>query len=192
MKSNFAFLDRYWSGMAELGMEAECQLFYDNSACILKLGTFAEQLIDEILCVEGLQDYLENNQYEKITLLEEKELLPENIKSIFHRIRILRNKVGHENEKISDKRAERCLIDAYNLAGWFAVVYCHKGIVVPEYRTPNYDELLENGDAQDSAEEDVCYAPNVRENEGKSVNLNPVLLVAFIVSVVLNVYLICR
>ena len=190
MKSNFGFLSKNWPDMAELGMEAECQLFYDNSACIFKLGTFAEKLLEEMLLAEGIVDYEELNQYERIVLMEERNILPENIKSIFHRIRILRNKVGHANEKISDKRTEKCLLDAYNLAGWFAVVYCHKSLVIPKYKTPEYDQL-----ADVVVNQQKMAATRVQKEkknkEPRVINLNPILLVAFIISVVLNIYLLC-
>ena len=181
MKSNFEFLNEYWSDLAELGADAEWQLFYDNSACILKLGTFAEKLADEILYSERLEEYIELNQYDKIVLLENKGILPENIKSIFHRIRILRNKVGHDNEQISDKKAERCLIDAYNLAGWFTVIYNNKKTVIPKYKTPNYD-------VENTIETSKQSPIKVK----KVINLNPVLLIAFIISVSINIILICR
>ena len=75
MRSNFEFLNIYWSGLVELGRKAEKQLYYDNNACIVTIGIFAERLTEEIFNSEHLQSQQELNQFNKIEYLKEHKII---------------------------------------------------------------------------------------------------------------------
>lgn len=57
MKSNFAFLNRYWPALAQIGETAEHYLYFDPNACIFKIGLSAERLVQEILVFERISDF---------------------------------------------------------------------------------------------------------------------------------------
>lgn len=144
MWSNFEFLDIYWSGLAELGKKAEKQLYYDNNACIVTIGTFAERMTEEILNSEHLQSRQELNQFNKIEYLKLHKIISLWVVDLLHQIRMLRNKVGHGRENASEKEALMALQQAYYLSVWFVKNYSSKAVSVEEFRTPVKQENTYN------------------------------------------------
>lgn len=185
MQSNFAFLNIYWSELAELGADAENQLYYDNSACAIKIGVFAEKLTNEILYSERMEEYIEENQYDKICILEEERIISSKYKDILHNIRMKRNSVSHDNEFVSDYEASQMLYDAYRLAVWFAKEYCDKNIEIPIYRKPRYRTTIYN------ESETVKYVNERAHQKTKieSSGTKATLIVALMLSLLLNIYL---
>ena len=123
MKSNFEFLNRYWSVLAQLGANAENYLYSDPNACIYKLGMFAERLVQEILVFEHMDaPKTDNTHANRIRLLKRAGLLPPEIDNTLYILRKTRNSAVHAGTDSVDE-AKTLLSMAYNLAVWYMETY---------------------------------------------------------------------
>ena len=182
MNSNFSFLRRYWSSLADLGEDAEDQLYYDNSACVMKMGAFTETLVEEIYYAERFSAYEEESLYEKIQRLEEKGILPYKIKDILHYIRMERNDVVHENVNVSSADAEDMLRMCHYLGAWFVRNYSRGEIKVPPYRRP---ERQQRRPVQ-------VKEKNRDSGENQDREMITLLTLLLFCSVALNIYLLLK
>ena len=140
MQSNFEFLASPWWSMAELCKSAEKHVHDDPQACIMELGSFAEEVTKHILESEGMRDPL--NQMNRIETLKQAGVLPYEIIDILHSIRMDRNEAVHQNTKFSEYHAEDRLKDAFILAQWFMGYYgydVHPGPFIPPHKEPNFE-----------------------------------------------------
>lgn len=123
MKSNFEFLEQYWSALAQIGKAAENYLYSDTNACIYKLGMFSERLVQEIMVFEKIyapQD--DNTQANRIRLLKRAGLLPTDIDNTLYILRKTRNNAVHAGADSLDD-AKMLLSMTHNLAVWFMQTY---------------------------------------------------------------------
>lgn len=92
MKSNFTFLEKYWPVLAQIGGAAENYLYSDPNACMYKIGTFAERLVQEMMVFEGIPEpSFDNTQANRIRLLKRTGLLPTDIDNTLFALRKSRN-----------------------------------------------------------------------------------------------------
>lgn len=117
MRSNFEFLEKSWGRLADLAEAAEQNASADPRACIMELGSFAEEVTKQILEAEGLTDPM--NQVERIELLRERGAAPKLVIDILHQFRMRRNEAVHQNQDFSAAFAKKQLISARMLAQWF-------------------------------------------------------------------------
>jgi len=95
--SNFEFLRRYWSQLADLASLAENYLYTDPNSTMIKLGMFAEQIVAEIFAVENLKTpETDDSQAARIRTLKREGLLPSAIDDILYVIRKKRNDATHQ------------------------------------------------------------------------------------------------
>lgn len=135
MKSNFAFLEKYWPEMAEIGHAAELYLRRDANACIFKLGLLSERIVSEIIRIEQLSDPEGSTHADRIRMLKRAGMLPANIDDILYALRKARNEAAHTGLN-SSTRAETLLRMAFSLSAWFMVVYGDWSFTAPEYAVP--------------------------------------------------------
>lgn len=74
-KSNFDFLTKKWSMLADLGKLAEKNIYEDSNTTLIKLGMFAELLVQYIYAYENLTEPEENKQATKIKILKQYDLV---------------------------------------------------------------------------------------------------------------------
>lgn len=123
MKSNFAFLNRYWPALAQIGETAENYLYSDPNACIYKLGMFSERLVQEILIFEHIDEpQTDHTHANRIRLLKRAGLLPHEIDNALYVLRKTRNSAVHTGTDSVDE-AKTLLSMAYSLAVWFMETY---------------------------------------------------------------------
>ena len=134
--SNFDFLEIFWSELADLGEKAEKQLYYDNNACIVTIGIFAEKLTEKIFESEHLQENIDRSQYERIEYLKDHRKIGERVVNLLHQIRMIRNQVGHGKENVSVGEAEDALEKAYSLGVWFFNNYSGKEHIRKDFIWP--------------------------------------------------------
>ena len=127
-----------------------------------------------------MDEYINENQYDKICILEEEGILPAKYKDILHQIRMKRNSVSHHNDIVSEKEANEMIYDAYRLAVWFVEEYCDKELDIPEYRNPAHRESEEVADYR---------ARSYSADKEKSSGIDKFLVIALVLSLLLNVYL---
>lgn len=138
MKSNFDFLKRYWETLAKMGASAESCLYNDPNMCIIKIGMFAERLVQEIFSFEHLQEpEYDNTHSNRIKILKQEGLIERGgrIDDILFTLRKRRNDAVHKYEG-SVSEAEIVLKMAYHLAVWFMQVYGDWGYIPDEYILP--------------------------------------------------------
>ena len=120
--SNFIFLSKNWSVLAELGELAEKNLHTDSNTTLIKLRIFSEVMVKYVLAYENLEDLVDGKQISRLNLLGNKGIIPDRLVHLFHGIRKIGNKATHE-AFVSVESAENCLRFAYHLAVWFKKTY---------------------------------------------------------------------
>jgi hypothetical protein len=117
--SNFAFLNKKWTILAKLGMQAESYLYTDNNASMLKMRMFGEQIIDHILTALKVEIPKFATQDDKIKLLRDTGINGA-IPDLFDIVRRYGNKANHEGYE-NKKDALECLVSMYKVAAWFYI-----------------------------------------------------------------------
>lgn len=156
MKSNFAFLSRYWDTLAKIGRTAENYLYNDPNACIYKLGMFAERLVQEIFANEHLTEpEYDNTHANRIKILKREGLIDRGgkIDDILYSLRTKRNDAVHKYEDSVDT-AKSLLRMAYRLAVWFMEVYGDYNFQAPDFimpenkPIPDYESIIKDLEEQ--------------------------------------------
>lgn len=120
--SNFEFLEQNWPMLSDLGKLAEKNIYQDSNTTLIKLGMFAELMVDYMFAYDNLEDPDDNSQLNKIRILKQNDLLPYEIDQILYTLRVSRNKAAHENySSVEDAKINTSL--AYKLAIWFMQIY---------------------------------------------------------------------
>ncbi len=136
MKSNFEFLERYWTVLAQLGANAENYLYSDPNVCVYKLGLFAERLVQEIFVFEQIAEPENDNTHaNRIRVLKRLGLLPCEIDNTLYMLRKTRNLAVHTGSDSVDE-AKMLLSITYNLAVWFMETYGDWEFVDPGFVMP--------------------------------------------------------
>lgn len=146
MKSNFAFLNKYWPILAQLGANAENYFYSDPNACIFKIGLFSERLVREILVFENMPEpTVDNTNANRIRMLKRAGLLPRDIDNALYLLRRSRNEADHTGSGSVDE-AKMLLSLAYTLAVWFMETYGDWGYIAPDFVMPEeiHQEDLES------------------------------------------------
>ena len=138
-KSNFDFLNKKWSMLADLGKLAEKNIYEDSNTTFIKLGLFAELIVQYMFAYENLNEPEDNKQASKIKILKQFDLLPYEIDQILYTLRINRNKAAHE-AFASVKEAETATTLTYKLAVWFMQTYGEWDFEPDEFVMPNENE----------------------------------------------------
>lgn len=133
--SSFSFLDGQWIDVKNVAQNAENSLYNDPTTTLIKLRTFGEMLAKIILDIEGLNRPADDNQYQRLRNLSEREILPNNIAGHFHSIRIDGNEAAHRNSG-SIGNAVANLEAAYFIAAWAYKTYDDATFEVGEYQIP--------------------------------------------------------
>lgn len=121
-KSNFDFLNKKWSMLADLGKLAEKNIYEDSNTALIKLGMFAELLVQYMFAYENLNEPEDNKQATKIKILNQYDLLPYEIDQILYTLRVNRNKAAHE-AFTSVEDAKTAITLAHKLGTWFMQTY---------------------------------------------------------------------
>lgn len=153
MKSNFEFLKKYWSELAEIGAEAEMHLHTDANACIFKAGYLAERMVELIMERENLHYDDDMTHAERIRVLKRHGVIPSNIDNILFALRKARNEAVH-NGFDSEKNAKTLLQVAFHLCVWFMKVYGDSTFRQKAYQEPekvnvaDYEKIIAEQEAR--------------------------------------------
>ena len=123
METRFKCLQNEWTSLGTIAEGAENLLGYENGACVIKVGIFAELLAKEIMTMENIKDYPDKKQIERIDMLKDKGILTERIGEILGSIEIQRNKSANGEVKATEEEAEAVVDMAKEAAEWFAEKY---------------------------------------------------------------------
>jgi type I restriction enzyme R subunit len=137
MKSNFAFLEKSFPVLSQIGSTAEDYLYTDANSCLIKLGLFGETVVNIMLKLDNISPpSFDNTHANRIKLLKLNGLLPKDVDDILYSLRTTRNKAVHLNYESFDD-CKILLEMAYNLGAWFMQTYGDweynpKDFVLPE------------------------------------------------------------
>ncbi|MCT4618803.1 MAG: type I restriction-modification system endonuclease [Marinisporobacter sp.] len=135
MQSNFSFLEFKWPMLSDLGKLAEKNIYQDSNTTLIKLGMFAELMVDYMFAYDNLEEPYEKTQANKIRVLKQNDLLPYEIDQILYTLRISRNKAAHDNyNSVDDGKINTSL--GYKLAVWFMQIYGEWNFKANKYIEP--------------------------------------------------------
>jgi len=123
MKSNFAFLEKSFPVLANLGSTAESYLYTDTNSCLIKLGIFGETIVNLMLELDQISppDY-DNTHSNRLKRLKKEGLITQSIDDIFYALRMARNKAVHSGYDSFDD-CVTLLEMADHLGVWFMQTY---------------------------------------------------------------------
>lgn len=143
---NFTFLKERWSILENLGRLAERNLYIDSNTTFIKCGMFGEILVKYMVSMEEIDETLidhDNNHNNRIKLLKKEDLIPEDIDSILHMLRVKRNSAAHNGYEDIEK-AKIQLELTYKLAIWFMQTYGDWKFEPQAFVMPSENEYGEN------------------------------------------------
>lgn len=144
--SNFTFLKERWPILENLGRLAERNLYIDSNTTFIKCGMFGEILVKYMASIEQVDETLiaqDNNHNNRIKLLKKEDLIPEDIDTILHMLRIKRNNAAHNGYEDIEK-AKIQLELTYKLAVWFMQTYGDWNFEPKPFEMPIENEYGEN------------------------------------------------
>ena len=118
--------------LSVLGREAEENLSSNTRYCFICLGDIGEAVVVSLITGNGI-NIRERDQIDRIDMLSEKHIIPDNIRTILHDLRMARNKAIHErynDEYTSESEGRRLLDDALSLCEWIFRLTMKAGYVV--------------------------------------------------------------
>ena len=93
---NFAFLGVYDTQLVKTGTLAEKYFKDDPNTCLIKLRQFGELLARLIAANVGLYTNLDESQLDLLWRLQSENLLPGDVKNLFHQLRKSGNDAVHQ------------------------------------------------------------------------------------------------
>lgn len=146
--SNFTFLKEKWPILENLGRLAERNLYIDSNTTFVKCGIFGEILVKYMVSMEQVDETLlahDDNHNNRIKLLKKEDLIPKDIDTILHMLRIKRNNAAHNGYEDIEK-AKIQLELTYKLAVWFMQTYGDWNFEPKPFEMPIENEYGENID----------------------------------------------
>lgn len=137
MTSNFAFLKDKFPSLAHLGRLAEAYWAGDPNTCLIKLGMLGESMVNLMFQYDNIPfpPAEQNTAARRINVLYYEGLLPYDMRSILHGLRLTRNRAVHQ-DYTSESDAAELLPLTYSLCEWFMQTYGdaeyrHRPFVMP-------------------------------------------------------------
>ncbi|KQM45886.1 type I restriction-modification system endonuclease [Chryseobacterium sp. Leaf201] len=139
--SSFNFLSEFYPALFNQARLAESLYYIDASSSIAKARLFGEKLVRLIaeLEVENIEG---KSQIEAIQVLQNKNVIPEIIGSLFHTIRKSGNDASHKGES-SKQEALFILKKIFVLSKWFFETYENDDVEVKNYDLPPEQSKIE-------------------------------------------------
>ena len=146
MKSSlFGFVGEFSSTLEELALQVEDLLVSHPSAALSRARLFGEVFVSMILEQEQIREVGKSPQWEKIKILYQNDLIPDDIYTQLEFIRKNGNDATHQVIKIELELARRIHRGLYNLCVWYGEVY-----VSHSFRAPSYEPLSSQPQEQDN------------------------------------------
>lgn len=141
IESNFSFLEEIYPVLYNHAKIAENLYYIDASSSITKSRLFCEKLISLIADLES-EDIINKSQLESIQFLNNINILPDIISSVFHTVRKAGNNATHIGES-SKQEALFTLKKIFTLSKWFYETYENDYIEGKVYELPREQSKVE-------------------------------------------------
>ncbi|MCM2138490.1 type I restriction-modification system endonuclease [Vagococcus fluvialis] len=136
MKSNFSFFPDEWGIFNDIGTAAENSVYRDPNSSLVKLRSLSERITEAIFKLENMDMCGNNRQVNRLNCLVNRDVLPEEIASVFHTIRRAGNDAAHNAVYGTTEEAIKILDLAYYMCSWFMEVYVDYTFEAPPFRIP--------------------------------------------------------
>jgi len=120
--ANFEYLRKEWPELAELGGFAEHYAYPDPTSSLVKLRSFAEQVVDYLYYRHGLTKPYQPNLIDLLNDHSFRQAVPEVILAKLHRLRIKGNKAAH-GDKMDAETTCQMVREGYDLGRWLFLTY---------------------------------------------------------------------
>jgi len=166
--SNFDFLEEREPELFKIAVTAEEFLHRAPTSCLRELRTFGEMLLKRYLKASSIS-IESSKQYDRLTVLERQQRLPERVLRALHQIRMSGNDASHENEG-THERATNQLRNAHAAAAWLCEEIHGARDVAGDFHVPKPDEYEspENGEAEPHREELEALRRRLHELENRN------------------------
>ncbi len=122
MVSNFEFLKKDFSVLANFGELAKKYCYLDSNSCLMKLGIIGETIVNLIFTYDRIALPQDNTAVARIDTLVKEGLLTRELATILYGLRKVRNRAIHENYS-SVVDSKNFLPMTYGICEWFMRTY---------------------------------------------------------------------
>jgi type I restriction enzyme, R subunit len=134
---NFEILRSGWPALASLGGFAEQYCHTDPNGALIKLRSFAEQMVEAIYQVHGFQKPYQANLNDLLNEACFRQVTPIAVLDKFHAIRIKSNKSVHGATETANTSLTM-LREAYDFGRWFYLTFGRGAVAdCPDYQAPS-------------------------------------------------------
>jgi len=154
MSSNFSFLAEKFPVLEKMGGLAEIYLYSDPNACLFKMGSLAETIVNYIFEFDGLEPPPgnDNTHFNRVIILQNNNMISKDISDIFYVLGIKHNEAVHEGYDSFEEC--RTLIEmTHTLSVWFMQLYGDSEFQPVPFVAPddirnqdNYQKLLDENE----------------------------------------------
>ena len=138
MKSSlFNFVGEFSSTLEELALQVEDLLVNHPSAAMSRARLFGEVFVSMIFEQEQIREVGKLPQWEKVKILYQNDLIPDDIYTQLEFIRKNGNDATHQVIKIEQEMARRVHRALYDLSVWYGEVYVSHSFRAPSYEPPS-------------------------------------------------------
>ncbi len=127
---NFEFLKEQNEELALLGAFAESYVHSDPASTLVKLRTFGENLVADLIVKQQIPRYYQSTFVEMLNILAGHSIVPPVVLDKLHFLRKAGNQAAHgQSGKVNRSTAMNALETAFDLGKWFCiVVYSDHGV----------------------------------------------------------------
>lgn len=141
-------MDGTWDQSAKVAQKAEEVMYQDPSGALQHLRKFGTMMAKNIVVREGITLPERDTQLDRLKVLDEKGILPKEIKDYFHELRMTGNNAIYQDIG-SVGKAVATLESAYFIAVWAYRKYNGTPINIVEFEIPqkkNNEAVIQNDD----------------------------------------------
>ncbi|MBU4261105.1 MAG: DEAD/DEAH box helicase family protein [Proteobacteria bacterium] len=136
---NFEMLRVRWPELASLGGFAEQYAHSDPNSALIKLRSFAEQMVEAIYHIHAFSKPYQANLNDLLNQDSFKQVAPQVVLDKLHAIRIKGNKAAHGGKETANVSLA-ILREAYDLGRWFYLTFAGGNLAdCPPYQQPAED-----------------------------------------------------
>src|SRR6056297_237177 len=121
LSESFGLLLPLWPDLHTLADEAEQNADKLPDFSTIRLRNFSEAMVCHLFRYHGLPLSSDENQFDRLQLLQHEEVLDRRVLGLLHTIRKLGNIAAHGKRPVSTNEARDLIDDARSLAAWFCL-----------------------------------------------------------------------
>ncbi|QHS21463.1 DUF4145 domain-containing protein [Virgibacillus sp. MSP4-1] len=133
----YKFLKPISKELAYVARELENSIFTSPRMMLTHARVFVENILQQVMRVEGLQEDKRITLIERIDILDDSGYLTPEIRDALHHIRKIGNQAAHDTRVFRYSEALLSWEAVYKIVKWYVEVYGPVDFEVPEYQDPS-------------------------------------------------------